>query len=63
MKVDVAIITALKKELDAVLRQYDSWKTVGGKPKSIRRYHITKNRAGHRIAAVQASSIDLLQKS
>jgi nucleoside phosphorylase len=61
MKVDVAIITALKKELDAVLRQHDSWKTVRGKPKSIRLYHVTQNRAGHRIAAVQASSMGQLQ--
>jgi nucleoside phosphorylase len=63
MKVDIAIITALRKELDAVLRQPNpyTWETVRGKPKSLRRYHVTQNNAGHRIAAVQASSMGQVQ--
>ncbi|MFN9872903.1 MAG: hypothetical protein ACK55E_15925 [Cyanobacteriota bacterium] len=63
MKVDVAIITALRKELDAILHQYSSWQTVNGRPKSIRRYHITKNESGLRIAAVQAQRMGQVNAS
>jgi len=60
MKVDIAIITALQKEQDAILRQYDSWEKIKGNRRSIREYQVTRNRKGHRIAVIQTSSIGQL---
>lgn len=61
MKVDVAIITALDKERDAVL-QYGTlhgaqWTKAHGTYRSIRLYHLMKNNAGVRIALVKANEM------
>jgi nucleoside phosphorylase len=63
MKVDVAIVTALQKELDAVLKQYSGWKKVRGRPRSIRRYHVIQIASGLRVAAVKAHQMGQVNAS
>ncbi len=61
MKVDVAIITALDKEFDAVIRQGSGsygmkWEIIES-PRTSRTYYIAKTKTGTRIAVVRTSGM------
>src|SRR5579885_1628999 len=64
MKADVAIITALPKELDAVLQHGEKKYSMGWSrvesARSIRTYYRSENKVRTRIVAVQASGMGQL---